>query len=175
MFKWPNVFDIWNTYLSEFLARYGGSKLERTRDLFEQCLDGCPEKFAKNFYLLYAKLEEEHGMARHAMAVYDRAVLAVEKKEQAEVYNVYLRKAAEIYGVTRTRQIYEKAIEVLHDHDVREMLRIKRSVAHTYNTSVNMMSAQMLSSGPSGTVSDLAPGMKDDMRMLEAKAAEMNA
>ena len=40
MFKWPNVFDIWNTYLSEFLARYGGSKLERTRDLFEQCLDG---------------------------------------------------------------------------------------------------------------------------------------
>ena len=39
LFKWPNVYDIWNTYLSEFLARYGGSKLERTRDLFEQCLD----------------------------------------------------------------------------------------------------------------------------------------
>lgn len=55
------------------------------------------------------------------------------------------------------------------------MLRIKRSVSHTYNTSVNMMSAQMLSSGPSGTVSDLAPGMKDDMRMLEAKTAEMDA
>jgi pre-mRNA-splicing factor SYF1 len=27
--------------------------------------------------------------------------------------------------------------------------------------------------GTTGTVSDLAPGMKDDMRMLEAKAAEM--
>merc|ERR550519_917118 len=121
MFKWPNVFDIWNTYLSEFLARYGGSKLERTRDLFEQCLDGCPEKFAKNFYLLYAKLEEEHGMARHAMAVYDRAVLAVEKKGQAEVYNIYLRKAAEIYGVTRTRQIYEKAIEILPEAESRQM------------------------------------------------------
>ena len=25
----------------------GGSKLERARDLFEQCLDGCPDKFAK--------------------------------------------------------------------------------------------------------------------------------
>merc|ERR1719232_1881422 len=121
MFKWPNVFDIWNTYLSEFLARYGGSKLERTRDLFEQCLDGCPEKFAKNIFLLYAKLEEEHGMARHAMAVYDRAIMAVEKKEQAEVYNIYLRKAAEIYGVTRTRQIYEKAIETLGETDSRPM------------------------------------------------------
>merc|ERR1719481_8716 len=121
MFKWPNVFDIWNTYLSEFLARYQGSKLERTRDLFEQCLDGCPEKFTKNIYLLYAKLEEEHGMARHAMAVYDRAILAVEKKEQAEVYNIYLKKAAEIYGVTRTRQIYEKAIETLAEADSRQM------------------------------------------------------
>merc|ERR1719232_2160029 len=121
LFKWPNVYDIWNTYLSEFLARYGGSKLERTRDLFEQCLDECPEQFAKNIFLLYAKLEEEHGMARHAMAVYDRAIMAVEKKEQAEVYNIYLRKAAEIYGVTRTRQIYEKAIETLGETDSRTM------------------------------------------------------
>merc|ERR1719471_827789 len=121
LFKWPNVYDIWNTYLSEFLARYGGSKLERTRDLFEQCLDGCPEKFAKNIFLLYAKLEEEHGMARHAMAVYDRAVQKVDSKEQAEVYNIYLRKAAEIYGVTRTRQIYEKAIEILTEAESRQM------------------------------------------------------
>ena len=60
-------------------------------------------------------------MARHAMAVYDRAVLAVEKKEQAEVYNIYLRKAAEIYGVTRTRQIYEKAIEILPEAESRQM------------------------------------------------------
>merc|ERR1719245_336701 len=55
------------------------------------------------------------------MAVYDRAVLAVEKKEQAEVYNIYLRKAAEIYGVTRTRQIYEKAIEILSEAESRQM------------------------------------------------------
>merc|ERR1719458_895884 len=121
LFKWPNVYDIWNTYLSEFLARYGGTKLERTRDLFEQCLDECPEQFTKNIFLLYAKLEEEHGMARHAMAVYDRAVQKVDAKEQAEVYNIYLRKAAEIYGVTRTRQIYEKAIETLKEADSRDM------------------------------------------------------
>jgi pre-mRNA-splicing factor SYF1 len=47
LFKWPNVFDIWNTYLSKFLKRYGGAKLERARDLFEQCLENCPPKFAK--------------------------------------------------------------------------------------------------------------------------------
>ena len=64
MFKWPNVFDIWNTYLTEFLERYGGTKLERARDLFEQCLETCPEKFAKAIYILYAKLELEHGSAK---------------------------------------------------------------------------------------------------------------
>lgn len=224
LFKWPNVFDIWNTYLTEFLDRYGGKKLERARDLFEQCLENCPPKFAKPIYLLYAKLEEEHGMARHAMSVYDRAIEAVDKTERFGIFNIYLQKAAEIYGVTRTRQIYEKAIEVLDDREaremcqrfaeletklgevdraraiyshcsqmcdprvsegfwqswkdfeikhgnedtVREMLRIKRSVQHTYNTQVNMMSAQMLQS----TLEKEAEVSGDKMKMLEEKINE---
>ncbi|MGH0154433.1 UNVERIFIED_CONTAM: hypothetical protein FKN15_027195 [Acipenser sinensis] len=48
LFKWPNVHDIWNTYLTKFIERYGGKKLERARDLFEQALDGCPPKYAKS-------------------------------------------------------------------------------------------------------------------------------
>lgn len=230
LFRWPNVYDIWNTYLTKFLRRYGGSKLERARDLFEQCLEKCPAKFAKALYLLYAKLEEEHGLARHAMAVYERATSAVLPEEMFEMFNIYIKKAAEIYGVPKTRQIYEKAIEMLDDNSsremcmrfaemetklgevdraraiyahcgqicdprvtadfwqawkdfevrhgnedtMREMLRIKRSVQATYNTQVNMMSAQMVNvSGSAGTVADLAPGVKDGMRMLEAKAAEV--
>eukprot|EP00117_Sycon_ciliatum_P020916 scpid36740/ scgid18492/ Pre-mRNA-splicing factor SYF1; Protein HCNP; XPA-binding protein 2 len=121
MFKWPNVFDIWNTYLTKFLERYGGRKLERARDLFEQCLDGCPDKFAKNIYLLYAKMEEEHGMGRHAMSVYERATSAVLPAEQFEMFNIYIQRAASIFGVTHTRQIYEKAIEVLPDTGARKM------------------------------------------------------
>lgn len=231
LFKWPNVYDIWNTYLTKFLKRYGGTKLERARDLFEQCLEHCPPEFAKSIFLLYAKLEEEHGLARHAMSVYERATTAVLPEQMFEMFNIYIKKAAEIYGVPKTRQIYEKAIETLQDEKsremcvrfaemetrlgeidraraiyahcsqmcdpritaefwntwkefevrhgnedtMREMLRIKRSVQATYNTQVNMMSAQMLSSAAqaAGTISDLAPGMKDGMRMLEAKAAEM--
>lgn len=48
LFKWPNVSDIWSTYLTKFITRYGGRKLERARDLFEQALDGCPPKYAKS-------------------------------------------------------------------------------------------------------------------------------
>lgn len=63
-------------------------------------------------YLLYARLEEDWGLARHAMAVYDRATRAVEPSQQYEMFNIYIKRAAEIYGVTHTRGIYQKAIEV---------------------------------------------------------------
>ncbi|XP_052790724.1 pre-mRNA-splicing factor SYF1-like [Mya arenaria] len=121
LFRWLNVYDLWNTYLSKFIDRYGGKKLERARDLFEQCLENCPAKFAKAIYLLYAKLEEEYGLARHAMAVYDRATQAVLPEEQNEMFNVYIKRAAELYGVTYTRPIYEKAIETLNNEQAREM------------------------------------------------------
>ncbi|RWS31360.1 pre-mRNA splicing factor Syf1-like protein [Leptotrombidium deliense] len=121
LFKWPNVFDIWITYLNKFLERYNGAKLERARDLFEQCLEKCPAEYAKPFYLLFAKLEENFGLAKHAMAVYDRATTAVKEEDRFEMFNIYIRKAAEMFGVTYTRQIYEKAIEVLPDDQAREM------------------------------------------------------
>ncbi|XP_055839821.1 pre-mRNA-splicing factor syf1 homolog [Episyrphus balteatus] len=121
LFRWPNVFDIWNTYLTKFLKRYGGSKLERIRDLFEQCLENCPSDMAKYFYLLYAKLEEEHGLARHAMAVYNRATTAVKPEEMFDMFNIFIKKAADIYGLPKTREIYERAIEVLPEERMRDM------------------------------------------------------
>eukprot|EP00878_Enallax_costatus_P012117 GHUV01012650.1.p1 GENE.GHUV01012650.1~~GHUV01012650.1.p1 ORF type:complete len:629 (+),score=144.11 GHUV01012650.1:374-2260(+) len=48
LFKYPHVADIWAAYLKSFVARYGGSKLERARDLFETAIKGtrtmiCPQ------------------------------------------------------------------------------------------------------------------------------------
>ena len=55
------------------------------------------------------------------MAVYQRAVVAVDKTDKMAVFNIYLKKAAESYGVTMTRSIYEKAIEVLEDMEASDM------------------------------------------------------
>ncbi len=38
-----------------------------------------------------------------------------------QMFNIYIKRAAEIYGVTHTRAIYEQAIEVLNDEQSREM------------------------------------------------------
>ncbi|VDM38472.1 unnamed protein product [Toxocara canis] len=225
LFKWPVVNEIWTVYLTKFLKRYGGKKLERARDLFEQCLETCPPKFAMKLYLLYAKLEEEHGLPRHAMNIYNRATSAVEKQQMYSMFNIYIKKAASMYGLTHTRPIFQHAIEVLpedrsremgmrfaqmerslgeidraraiyahcseicdprvqtqfwetwkefevkhgNEDTVREMLRIKRSVQATYNTSVNVMSAQMLA-----TAAAAEPGTAgDSMAVLEARAQKM--
>ncbi|KXS11643.1 TPR-like protein [Gonapodya prolifera JEL478] len=121
LFGWPIAFDLWNLYLSRFLGRYGGSKLERARDLFETALTDVPPKYAKPLYLAYAKLEEEHGLAKHAMRIYDRATSAAAESDRHTIFQIYLSKAATWFGLPSTREIYQKAIENLPDKHAMQM------------------------------------------------------
>lgn len=43
-----------------------------------------------DIYLLYAKLEEEYGLARHSMAIYNRACKAVEKEDMHLVSDLFV-------------------------------------------------------------------------------------
>ncbi|KAJ6999716.1 hypothetical protein NC653_010455 [Populus alba x Populus x berolinensis] len=199
IFKYPHVKDIWVTYLSKFVKRYGKTKLERARELFEHAiemvftlffpLNSClvvsaieiffslgsfpcchvdsvascsvaglylfahdfgtagfglalmrsfsppcsanlvawhlylaPADSVKPLYLQYAKLEEDFGLAKRAMKVYDQATKAVPNNEKLSMYEIYIARAAEIFGVPKTREIYEQAIESgLPDKDVKTM------------------------------------------------------
>jgi pre-mRNA-splicing factor SYF1 len=116
----------------------GGEKVERARDLFEQALEKCPPKSCKPIFLMYAQFEEEHGLAKRAMAVYDRATQIVKDEDKFEVralpmallatvnpfqklFTIYIAKAAANYGLTSTRPIYERALEILPDRQTAEM------------------------------------------------------
>ncbi|KAL9142370.1 hypothetical protein ABFS82_14G165300 [Erythranthe guttata] len=122
IFKYPHVKDIWVTYLSKFVKRYGKSKVERARELFEHAVEMAPAESVKQLYLQYAKLEEDFGLAKRAMRVYDQATKAVPANEKLGMYEIYISRAAEIFGVPKTREIYEQAIESgLPDKDVKTM------------------------------------------------------
>ena len=122
LFAYPVAFELWNLYLSKFLKRYGGKKLERARDLFEQALLNCPPKFAKPLYLMYAiDLEEKHGLLRNSMRILDRACSAVDDKNKMEMFQLYIAKSASTFGVTSTRPIYERALEELPDAEARDI------------------------------------------------------
>jgi pre-mRNA-splicing factor SYF1 len=86
-----------------------------------QVLAQAPPKTVKLFYLMYARLEEEYGLVRHAMNIYDRCTKAVADDQKFEVYQISIKKAAEFFGVTNTREIFERAIESLKSAEVRTM------------------------------------------------------
>jgi pre-mRNA-splicing factor SYF1 len=121
LFNFPYVHDIWLSYLTKFVKRYGGIKLERARDLFEQVLEKVPAKDSKVFYVMYANLEEEYGLARHAMAVYDRACKTVAEEDRYTMYLLYINRATEFFGITHTREIFMRAIESLPEKYVKDM------------------------------------------------------
>ncbi|KAJ0425523.1 pre-mRNA-splicing factor syf1 [Aspergillus carlsbadensis] len=119
LFTYPVAFELWNLYLTKAVDRKIG--IERLRDLFEQALDGCPPKFAKPLYLMYGNLEEERGLARHAMRIYERATRAVSDEDRFEMFEFYITKSASNFGLTSTRPIYERAIAALPDQEAKEM------------------------------------------------------
>lgn len=114
------MLSLWVIELRSSFAQ-GGSKIERTRDLFEQALDKCPAKSCKSIYMMYATFEEEHGLAKRAMSIYDRATAAVADEDKFELFTIYIAKATSNYGLPATRPIYERAIEVLPDKQTAEM------------------------------------------------------
>ncbi|KAJ4833905.1 hypothetical protein Tsubulata_032939 [Turnera subulata] len=122
LFKYPHAKDIWVIYVSKFIGRYGKTKLERARELLARAIEMTPANWVKPFYLQYAKLEEEYGLAKRAMEVYDQATKAVPNNEKFSMYQIYIARAAGILGVPRTREIYEEAIKSgLPEKDVKTM------------------------------------------------------
>ncbi|KAF7311579.1 Pre-mRNA-splicing factor SYF1 [Mycena kentingensis (nom. inval.)] len=121
LFTFPVSFEIWNIYLSKFIKRFGGSKLERARDLFEQALEKCPAKSCKPIFLLYSKMEEEYGLAKRSISILERATQVVADEDKFEMYTIYIAKATENFGLPATRPIYERAIEVLPNRQTAEM------------------------------------------------------
>lgn len=119
LFSYPVAFELWNLYLTKAVDRK--ISIERLRDLFEQAVEDCPPKFAKVIYLMYGNLEEERGLARHAMRIYERATRAVSEEDRADMFNFYITKSASNFGLPSTRPIYERAIAALPDNEARDM------------------------------------------------------
>ena len=120
LFYFPAVHakPIWSAYLEGFHERYGdGAKIERSRELYERCLEKCPEEYVGEFLMSYANLEEKFGLAKRALGVFERCAKLVPDKEKLAAYQLYIAKADAFFGATATRPIYEAAIAALQDND----------------------------------------------------------
>lgn len=137
LFKWPHLYFLYLPYLTKFIKRYRGTKLERAREIFQSCLANdksevandsekaiVPPEHAKYLYYLYASLEEEFGLIRHCLEILGEAVRRVEQKEQLQMIKLYLAKTAEFYGIVKTRPIYQECLEFVKDEVARELCKM---------------------------------------------------
>ena len=106
---------LWKNYNKDFFERYEGSKTPRVRELFDRCLADCPPEESPEFYLLYGEYEENHGLTKRALSVYERMCNSVPPSEKYTAYRLYIAKAIQYLGVTSARPIYEAAISALED------------------------------------------------------------
>merc|ERR1712190_653871 len=93
LFRFPHSKDIWQAYINQFISRYQGSKLERTRDLFEKVINAAPPEENLTYYLQYAEFEEVFGVFWRAMQIYERASKSVTIDNRLALYEMFLKKA----------------------------------------------------------------------------------
>ena len=60
-------------------------------------------------------------MIRHCMDILDRATSAVPPQDKHELFLYYIKKVEEYYGATKTREVYEKAMETVPDDRVKDI------------------------------------------------------
>ena len=116
-FPHPGAKVLWKAYLVAFLDRYPGTKVERTRDLFERCLEHCPAEESADFFLMNGEFEEKYGLTRRSLWVYKSMCRKVPPAEQLAAYQLFIAKTTKYLGVTATREIYQDAIDNLKDKD----------------------------------------------------------
>ena len=75
---------------------------------------------------MYAEFEEEHGLYSHAIEIYDRMINNVPEGERYQAFNIYIAKVSKLLGITKTRAIFDAALQKL---DEKEVMQIGRKYA----------------------------------------------
>ena len=114
-FPHPGAKILWKDYLVAFQKRYSGTKIHRMRELCDRCLESCLPEDASEFFILYGKFEEDYGLTKRALGVYERMCTVVPPGEKFTSYQLYIAKTIKYLGITATRPIYENAIAALED------------------------------------------------------------
>jgi len=113
--QFPAAKLLWTEYIQAFLNRYKGTKVERARDLFERCQQACPSEDCAEFFIMNGAFEEEHGLVKRALSVYQQMCDKVPKAEKLTAYKLWIAKTTKYLGKTATRDIYQQALDQLDD------------------------------------------------------------
>jgi pre-mRNA-splicing factor SYF1 len=117
LFPFPHIGAklLWKAYLDAFLKRYGGTKVERARNLFQRCTNECSPEDCAEFFIMNGEFEEEFGLTKRALSVYKALCDKVPEDEKYNAYQLLIAKTTKYLGIPATRDIYQEAVEKLKD------------------------------------------------------------
>lgn len=116
IFRYPAVFEIWNKYLTKVVEFRGKLEIknERIRELFDEALDGCPQKFLMSLYVAYANFEKDFGSKNQALNVLSTAIGKIQSyQEKIEIYKMLILWSSRYKGISSTGKMYQSALETL--------------------------------------------------------------
>lgn len=142
--------EVWKLYISRVSATLG---VTVTRDLYVKAIEALPDQPAREMCLEFAELERKLGEIDRARGVYSHASQLCDPRTEKGFWKIW------------------HDFELRHGNEdtFREMLRIKRSVAASYNTEVNFAASL---AGTAGAQADDLDAI-NDMAALEAEATEI--
>ena len=75
----------------------------------------------RDIYIEYSKFEEQYGSTKHMMSVLDRGLNVLPSHQKYEYLLYYIHKSEEYYGVTKSRELYERGLEILDNENVKDL------------------------------------------------------
>jgi pre-mRNA-splicing factor SYF1 len=120
-FQWPGLYDLWIVYIIKFINRYRGKKIERIRDMYEEVIKQCPKDKIKIFYYIFAYYEEEYGSFNHCINILDKGANDVPQNDKAFIYSILISKTSKYFGITKTRNFFNKAMDNLDKDHILEI------------------------------------------------------
>lgn len=72
------------------------------------------------FYLLYVKLEEQYGLARHAMSIYERATSALPNGEKLEVLSFFMN------SLLKSGHLISSSPVILNSNEAHHKIKVVR-------------------------------------------------
>ena len=120
-FQWPGLYDLWIVYIIKFINRYKGKKIERIRDMYEEVIKQCPKDKIKIFYYIFAYYEEEYGSFNHCINILDKGANDVPQNDKAFIYSILISKTSKYFGITKTRNFFNKAMDNLDKDHILEI------------------------------------------------------
>ena len=89
--------------------------------MYEEVIKQCPKDKIKIFYYIFAYYEEEYGSFNHCINILDKGANDVPQNDKAFIYSILISKTSKYFGITKTRNFFNKAMDNLDKDHILEI------------------------------------------------------